>query len=123
MMNNRSLPDSKYVQQHLANERTFLSWLRTSIAIAGLGFIAAGVVFHTTRFGHIGHWLSAVVGIGAVVLANLLIAFAAKDYEAKRRGINGDSFVAASFIVKFTWISLSVVNAGVAALVVLLLLY
>ena len=32
-------PDSS--QQHLANERTFLSWLRTSIALMGLGFIVA----------------------------------------------------------------------------------
>ncbi|MGD6932567.1 DUF202 domain-containing protein, partial [Bacillus thuringiensis] len=26
--------DSKYIQQHLANERTYLAWLRTAIAIA-----------------------------------------------------------------------------------------
>jgi len=28
-------------QQYLANERTFLSWLRTSIALVGLGFVVA----------------------------------------------------------------------------------
>ncbi|WP_430793738.1 DUF202 domain-containing protein [Bacillus cereus] len=25
--------DSKYIQQHLANERTYLAWLRTAITI------------------------------------------------------------------------------------------
>jgi putative membrane protein len=39
--------DFKYVQQHLANERTFLAW------VIGLGFLAAGVVFRTTTFEHI----------------------------------------------------------------------
>jgi putative membrane protein len=29
------------LQQYLANERTFLSWLRTSIALIGLGFVIA----------------------------------------------------------------------------------
>ncbi len=27
--------------QHLANERTFLAWLRTCIALMGLGFVVA----------------------------------------------------------------------------------
>ncbi len=31
--------DSKYIQQHLANERTFLAWIRTSIAIIGIAFL------------------------------------------------------------------------------------
>jgi uncharacterized membrane protein YidH (DUF202 family) len=38
-------------QQHLANERTFLSWLRTCIALIGLGFIAARLGFFLEQFG------------------------------------------------------------------------
>jgi uncharacterized membrane protein YidH (DUF202 family) len=30
-------------QQHLANERTFLSWLRTSIALIGLGGVSYSI--------------------------------------------------------------------------------
>jgi putative membrane protein len=29
------------INEHLANERTFLAWVRTSIAIIGLGFVMA----------------------------------------------------------------------------------
>jgi putative membrane protein len=29
------------VQQHLANQRTLLAWIRTSIALMGLGFVVA----------------------------------------------------------------------------------
>ncbi|WP_343783996.1 DUF202 domain-containing protein [Alkalibacillus silvisoli] len=27
--------DSNYIQQHLANERTYLAWIRTALAIIG----------------------------------------------------------------------------------------
>ena len=32
---------SKRVSDHLANERTFLAWIRTGIAIMGFGFVVA----------------------------------------------------------------------------------
>jgi hypothetical protein len=33
--------DSSHLQQHLANQRTFLAWLRTCVALIGLGFVVA----------------------------------------------------------------------------------
>lgn len=33
--------DSSYSQKHLANQRTFLAWLRTCVAVIGLGFVVA----------------------------------------------------------------------------------
>ncbi|MDF9760288.1 hypothetical protein OKW24_002061 [Peribacillus simplex] len=33
----------KYAQQHLANERTFLAWIRTVIAIVGVGFLTTSL--------------------------------------------------------------------------------
>ena len=35
------LHDDKKATEHLANERTFLAWIRTSIAIISLGFVVA----------------------------------------------------------------------------------
>jgi putative membrane protein len=35
------LQDDKKATEHLANERTFLAWIRTSIAIISLGFVVA----------------------------------------------------------------------------------
>ena len=37
----RDIPDDKEATEHLANERTFLAWVRTSIAIVSLGFVVA----------------------------------------------------------------------------------
>jgi putative membrane protein len=31
----------EHLRDHLANERTFLAWIRTSIAVVGLGFVVA----------------------------------------------------------------------------------
>src|ERR1044072_8353155 len=33
--------DNSHSQQHLANHRTFLAWLRTCVALIGLGFVVA----------------------------------------------------------------------------------
>jgi putative membrane protein len=35
------VPESKFENELLANERTFLAWLRTSIAVMSLGFVVA----------------------------------------------------------------------------------
>lgn len=35
------IPDEKRATEFLANERTFLAWIRTSIAIISLGFVVA----------------------------------------------------------------------------------
>ena len=37
----RSVGEDKKATEHLANERTFLAWVRTSIAVISLGFVVA----------------------------------------------------------------------------------
>lgn len=37
----------KYAQQHLANERTYLAWIRTAISITGVGFLTTSLHFTT----------------------------------------------------------------------------
>jgi putative membrane protein len=34
-------PDSTRAREHLANERTLLAWVRTAVALMGLGFVVA----------------------------------------------------------------------------------
>lgn len=36
-----SPPESTKTREHLANERTLLAWIRTAIALMGLGFVVA----------------------------------------------------------------------------------
>ncbi|MBT2674587.1 DUF202 domain-containing protein [Streptomyces sp. ISL-14] len=35
----------KYAQQHLANERIYLAWIRTAISITGVGFLNTSLHF------------------------------------------------------------------------------
>jgi putative membrane protein len=50
--------ESTRAREHLANERTLLAWVRTAIALMGLGFVVA-------RFGLFLREISATAGIAA----------------------------------------------------------
>lgn len=67
-----SAPSANYDQQRLAaartrmaNERTFLTYLRTSLALVGFGL--ALIQLHPTRGGGIGYGALAVAGIMLLV--------------------------------------------------------
>jgi putative membrane protein len=120
---NEASNESKWVQQHLANERTFLAWIRTSITIVGLGFLAAGIVFRSTPYSHVGRGLAAVVGISAVLLGGIVMALATKEYIKKREGINNEQFQSTHTLVLIIFGALGIIEMLLIALVVLLLLY
>lgn len=103
-MNNRPIDPSienRYVQQHLANERTYLAWIRTCIAVAGLGFLAAGLTFNST-YGEKAHVFAAIAGIGSLSFALSLLLAATHEYRSKRRDINEGVFRASRLAVNLT---------------------
>jgi putative membrane protein len=60
----------------LANDRTFLAWLRTGIAVMGLGFVVAKValIVQPTNTAASNQGLYAVVGIVIVMCGGALVA-------------------------------------------------
>lgn len=123
-MQERRTTDSQYIQQHLANERTYLSWVRTGIAVVGLGFLAAGVVFRSvSQYQVLGHWIAAVIGVGAVLLGGVIMYCATRDYFHKQRGINTNTFRSPHVSVWVTFASLGLVDVFLLVLVIVLLLY
>lgn len=76
-MTPEQLPHEKHTTEYLANERTFLAWVRTSIAVLSLGFVIAKFSVwittpqqrngHAYRHDHDGFWWSDN-GIGRLAL-------------------------------------------------------
>lgn len=59
----------------LANDRTFLAWLRTAIAVMGLGFVVAKIALIAQPNHKVvtNQWLYAVAGILIVVFGGVLV--------------------------------------------------
>jgi putative membrane protein len=114
------IPTDAKATEYLANERTFLAWIRTCIAVISLGFVVA-------RFGV---WLrelsskldphsgprqtgfSLAVGVVMMALGCVLTVLSAWRYRAINRAISRGEYNVDTGIVIF--VSVSVILLGVA---------
>ena len=85
-------PGPNELRDHLANERTFLAWVRTSITFIGLGFVVAkfGILLREVGGSHV-HPVTAragaVVGVVLVLGGILTTLLAAVRFLHIRRDI------------------------------------
>lgn len=107
-MEELSSAENRYVQQHLANERTFLAWIRTSISIIGIGFLAAGLVFNSTYSG-IARLFSIITGMGSLIFGTSIIIAATLEYRLKRGQINRNIFRSSYIIVSLMLILMLII--------------
>ncbi|WP_328824188.1 YidH family protein [Metabacillus schmidteae] len=85
--------DSKYIQQHLANERTFLAWIRTAIAIIGVGFLVSNLHENMEpNLSQVSDYLANIIGISSVGVGILTIIMATIAYFRKYKSINDQTF-------------------------------
>ena len=88
-----AVPEEKRASEYLANERTLLAWIRTSIAVISAGFVISrfAVWFHSgtpnapTKSGRIG--VSFVMGIAMMALGALVAILAISRYRTVNRAI------------------------------------
>jgi inner membrane protein YidH len=126
---------SNYLQQSLANERTFLAWVRTCIALIGLGFIIAKfglfieelnlvlsqpvseitkIPITTMQSKLLAVDTSSLVGIGIVIISIVLILFALRNYYNISKEIRYDKYtpkhtIMYTTVIVFIAISLAII--------------
>jgi len=85
-------------RDHMANSRTLLAWIRTSVALVGLGFVVArfGLFLQAlgTRAagGRAAPSLSAVIGVGLVLVGALVGALSLVRFRQVQRSIEAGQF-------------------------------
>jgi putative membrane protein len=93
--------ESKYIQQHLANERTYLAWIRTSIAILGIGFLTTSL--HSTSIGEseFQGLITVLISAISIIVGLFLIVGSTVNYYRVRRHINTQTFTSANAVIIF----------------------
>lgn len=108
------MPDTARTMEHLANERTFLSWIRTGVAFIGVGFVVA-------RFGGAltGNIPAAplALGLATIGVGALLTLYASLEYRGTFRAIETGVFKPRTLILYA--VSGATVLLGVVAAVLL----
>lgn len=89
-----SINEDKRASEYLANERTFLAWIRTSIAIISLGFVVAKFSLWLHQLGTqlqpqlpASTGASMPIGITMMALGGMLAILAAWRYHTVNRAI------------------------------------
>jgi putative membrane protein len=100
----KQVDTSKKVTDHLANERTFLAWIRTGLATIAFGFVVER--FGLTTTGNttvIPSHLSSFFGVCLTVLGVIMMIVALLEFLHNRRSINAERFhSSASFPIILT---------------------
>ncbi len=102
-----SPPAERHTSEILANERTFLAWIRTSVAVISLGFVIARFSFwlnelvlttgRSLPFRRTG--LSLPIGLGMMGFGALLTILSALRYRAMNHAIARGEMVGNNWLV------------------------
>lgn len=123
--------DSSHSQQHLANQRTFLAWLRTCVALIGLGFVIARFglflisIFSggdpstyttnpVTSFETSTHY-SSIIGTSMVILGIVFAIFALRNYIYTYKSIKRGTYAPKHFDIYLLTIALVILGLFIVA--------
>ncbi|MDE1819022.1 MAG: DUF202 domain-containing protein [Thaumarchaeota archaeon] len=119
------------VTEYLANERTFLAWLRTCIALMGLGFVIARFGLFLKEFSIITknqtmpsnlptQSSSTLLGMSMIGLGILLIIYALVNYLKAQKSIEAGVYVPRHTIMYLASVGLVVFAVIVLAYLILI---
>ncbi len=89
--------DGERIREHLANERTLLSWVRTGVGLISIGLVVerTGALMQATSVQAGTLNASALFGLAVVLLGVLTLVIGTTQFLRNRRRISTDDFVAA----------------------------
>ena len=93
----KEAPSPSRTRDHLANERTLLAWVRTSIAVIGLGFIVArfGLLLRelgATNPHPLPSGVSTVIGVALTVCGVIVLLLSLQRYRTVGDGIERNEY-------------------------------
>lgn len=109
----------KKVSDHLANERTFLAWIRTSLGIMGFGFVVVKfslfirqieLVLKTEVVTASHHGYSGVVGVSIVIIGALTVVLAFFKYRKTNKQIEEENFAQDSYGITITAVLIFIIG-------------
>lgn len=107
---------SQHVSEHLANERTFLAWLRTAVALISFGIVIVKLRYLTpnapTATGPV-H--ASQLGLLLSLIGLILVPFSLWHYLNTQRAIDAEQYMASKTGIIAFAICLMVLGVGVVA--------
>lgn len=104
-------PSKPPISDHLANERTFLAWVRTSIGIIGFGFVVVkfslfvrevSLALNTASNMPANTGYSQVIGLFLVALGGVVLGLAYARYQKTKKQIESGSFYHSDWLIKLS---------------------
>ena len=122
-----TIDETKRATEYLANERTFLAWIRTSVAVVSLGFVIARfsvwlrelAVHQEPQVQVHRAGISLPIGVAMMTLGGLLAVLAAWRYHVVNRDIERGKVSADRGLVILVTLMVALLSGAMIALVLL----
>jgi putative membrane protein len=122
-----TIDETKRATEYLANERTFLAWIRTSVAVVSLGFVIARfsvwlrelAVHREPQAQAQRVEISLPIGVAMMTLGGLLAVLAAWRYHVVNREIERGKVSADRGLVILVTVMVALLSGAMIALVLL----
>lgn len=110
-------PFKSQARDHLANERTFLAWIRTSIGIMAFGFVVERFALFIKEMGlvlgnpQIPQGYSSIFGVLLVALGAVICLLAFIKYKTVEKQIKNNSYQSSGLLNTVLTISVLLIGA------------
>lgn len=104
--------------EHLANERTFLAWIRTSIGIMAFGFVVVKFSFFIKQLSYLlgknksipGYGNSSLIGILLVAVGTVVLLFSFIRYKKTEKQLTNECYQSSPIMILLLTIVIVIIS-------------